>query len=142
MNIYRLENNKEIYENDAIIKLMRVAMFNATDGRIKSAAEGIYGKQQGHFYVADSDGVIGIIGVRRVDNAYVEIMHLAVVEEHRNTGVGKGMINYVRDAERVDEIIVHTDTDIYKYFEKLGFSIEEEEDNMTGLVRFTCRTKG
>lgn len=142
MKIYELKENKQIVENEEIYRVIEHSMFNPTYGRIKSAAEGIYGKQQGHFYVCEDEFVIGIIGVRRVDNAYVEIMHIAVVPEKRNQGIGTSMINYIRDAERVDEIIAHPEEKAVGFFEKVGFSVKESVDNMTGLVRFVCKMKG
>lgn len=142
MNIYKLEDSRKIYEDQTISRIIGYAMFNPTYGRIKSAAESIYSKEQGRFYICETDDVVGIVGVRRVDNAFVEIMHIAVDENHRKQGIASALVKYVRDAERVDEIIAHTDTDAVGFYEKLGFRIEEEEDKMTGLVRFTCRLEG
>ncbi len=142
MNIYKIENVKKIMENEKVNNLLASAMFNPTEGRIKTVAEGIYAKQQGSFYICELEEIVGIIGVRRVDNAFIQIMHIAVDEKHRKEGIGKAMVSYVRDAQRVDEIIAETDSDAVGFYKKLGFSIEEQEDRMTGLVRFVCRLKG
>ncbi|MCH4887294.1 GNAT family N-acetyltransferase [Acidaminobacter sp. JC074] len=142
MNIYKWENHQSIIENEDIVKLMRLTMFNPTDGRIKSAVDGIYGKEQGRFYVCEEDQIIGIVGVRRVDNAFVEIMHLAVDESHRNKGIARALIKYVRDSERVDEIIVSPEEKDVAFFKHLGFKVEEEYDQITDVVRFICRLKG
>lgn len=142
MNIYKLEDSNQIHKNETISKLIAYSMFNPTEGRIKSAAESIYSKEQGRFYICELDDIVGIVGVRRVDNAFAEIMHLAVAEDHRKEGIATALIKYVRDAERVSEIVAHTDSDAVEFYEKVGFKIEEEIDNMTGLVRFTCRLEG
>jgi len=142
MNIYKIDNHQEIITNSQINKIIRMAMFNPTDGRVKTVADGIYGKQQGSFYVCEIEGIVGIIGVKRVDNAYVQIMHLAVEEAFRKQGVAKALLEYVKQAERVDEIIVETDGKELKVLKKLGFKFIKEEDNMTSLVKYVGRQEG
>lgn len=137
MKIYKLEDHKKIYLDEKLIALMSQSMFNPTEGRIKSAAEGIYAKEQGRFYVAEEDEVVGILGVRRVDNTYVEIMHFVVEQKSRNKGIGLALIKYMEDVERVDQIIVRPDTTSLKYFEKIGFQVKEQ-DAITGLIEYIC----
>lgn len=138
MKIYKLEDHKQIYKNQKIMAIIGLAMFNPTEGRIKSAAEGIYSKEQGRFYIAEDGEPIGIIGVRRVDNAFVEIMHIAVKADYQKKGVGKQLIDYVNQAERVDQIVAETDYEAVEFYKKLGFKVEEKEDVVTGFVRYTC----
>ncbi len=142
MNIYKIDNHDEIITNSQINKIIRLAMFNPTDGRVKTVADGIYGKQQGSFYVCEMEDVVGIIGVKRVDNAYVQIMHLAVEEDFRKQGIARALLEYVKQAERVDEILVETDGKDLKVLKKLGFRFKKEDDNRTGLVRFIGRQEG
>jgi len=142
MNIYKIENHKEIITNKKINELIRLAMFNPTDGRVKTAADGIYGKQQGSFFVYEKDEIVAILGGKRVDNAYVQIMHLAVEESFRKQGIARELIEYLKQAERVDEIIIESDGSDLEVLKKLGFKFTEEEDNMTGLVKFIGRQRG
>lgn len=142
MKIYKIENHNEIIENEHINRIIRYDMFNPTDGRIKSAAEGIYGKEQGRFYVCEKEHIVGLIGVRRVDNAFVEIMHLAVDEPYRKQGIARALVEYVRQSERVDEIISEADDSTVDFYRALDFQIEEELDPVTDVVRFICRLKG
>lgn len=142
MKIYKIENHKDIRHNETIKKIIGYAMFNPTDGRVRSAIEGVYGKQQGSFYVAEvEDKIVGILGVKRVDNAYVTIMHIAVEKEHRLKGIAKAMVNYVDQAERVDEIIAEIDHDSMKFYKKLGFKVKRFEDNITGEVKYICKRR-
>lgn len=139
MEIYKIENVKKIYDNEKVKKIMSYAMFNPTDGRIKSAAEGIYGKQQGKFYIAEeNEEIVGIIGVRRVDNEYIEIMHIAVDEAFRGQGIGKKMIAFVDDAERVKKIIVESNQETVKFYRKAGFKVKKKEDLVTGSIQYSC----
>lgn len=142
MKFYKIEDHSEIITNANINRIIRYAMFNPTDGKVKTAADGIYGKQQGSFYVCELEEIVGIIGVKRVDNAFVQVMHIAVEEAYRKQGIAKALIDYVKQAERVDEIKVETDGSSLAVLRKLGFSFMEEEDNMTGLVKYVGRQKG
>lgn len=139
MKIFKLEDHKQIYKDEKIMAIIGLAMFNPTEGRVKSAAEGIYSKQQGSFYMAEeNDEIIGIIGVRRVDNAFVEITHIAVREDYQKKGIGSQLVDYVNQAERVDRIIAETDYESVDFYKKLGFKIKEKQDIVTGFVRYAC----
>ncbi|MBN2794782.1 MAG: GNAT family N-acetyltransferase [Clostridia bacterium] len=137
MKIYKLEDHKKIYLDERLMALMSQSMFNPTEGRIKSAAEGIYAKEQGRFYIAEQEEIVGILGVRRVDNTYVEIMHFVVDSKLRNKGIGTALIQYMEDVERVEQIIARPDTASLKFFENFGFDVEEK-DSITGLVEYIC----
>ncbi len=142
MNYFKLEEVKKIYLDKAIYGLMEQTMFNASEGRIKGAAEAIYAKEQGRFYVAESQGeVVGILGVRRVDNAFVEIMHFVVKEDLRKQGIGKGLIDCVINCERVDEIIVSCDEKLISYYRAAGFACKETEDPITNQLTYKCSLK-
>lgn len=142
MKYYRLEQHKKIHTQEDIKALMAQLVFNPTEGRIKSAAEGIYGKEQGRFYVAnDDERVVGILGVRRVDNTFVEIMHFIVVEDRRNQGIGHGLLECVKNYERVDYIITSCDDKMLDFYKKEKFKCKEEEDPVTFMLNYTCKLK-
>ena len=138
MKIYRLDNIKEIYTNDTLLRITGYAMFNPTFGRIKSAAESVYSKEQGRFYVAKDEDYVGIVGVKRTDNKKVDIMHIAVDEPFRNKGIGRKLIEAIIEIERVEEIHAETDGDGVEFYRKFGFKIEDKEDKYTGILRYVC----
>lgn len=138
MEIYKLENIKEIYTNAALTRLISSAMFNPTFGRIKTAAEGIYAKQQGKFYVAKEDNYVGIAGVKRTDNKKVDIIHIAVDEALRNKGIATKLIQTIIEVERVEEIHAETDDDGVGFYRKLGFKVKEVRDKYTDVLRYEC----
>ena len=142
MNIYKIEDHQKIIKNEKINQLIRMSMFNPTDGRVKTTIDGIYGKQQGSLYVCEIEEIVAIVGCKRVDNAYVQIMHLIVDESFRKQGIAKVLIEYVKEAERVDEIIIESDGNGLNILKSLGFKFTKEEDNMTGLIKYTGRQKG
>jgi len=140
MKYYKLEEAKKIYKQEDIRSLMEEAMFHATEGRIKSVAEGIYSKEQGRFYLAEDEGqVVGVLGVRRVDNTFVEIMHMIVKEEKRNQGIGHGLMDCVKNCERVDRIIASCGQEHLNFLKKYGFTCKEEEDPITFKLNYACK---
>lgn len=140
MKYYKMEETKKIYTQADIKTLMAAAIFNPTDGRIKSAAESIYGKEQGRFYVAEQEGeILGILGVRRVDNAFVEIMHFRVAAGKTGQGIGQGLMACLKNCERVDAIIASCDETMLAFYKKLGFTCKEEEDPMTFKLTYACK---
>ena len=142
MEYFKLEKAKRIYTDEVIKSLMGELVFNPTEGRIKSAAEGIYGKEQGRFYVAEDEGeIVGILGVRRVDNAFVEVMHFIVKEGKRNQGIGQGLIECVKNCERVERIIASCGEEYVRFYKKLGFGCREEEDDITFKLNYLCKLK-
>ncbi len=138
MKIYKLENHKELYTRASLVRLMEYSMFNPTLGRIKSAAEGVYNKQQGKLYVAEDEEYLGLIGVKRTDNKKVDILHFAVEKEYRNNGIGRKLIEAVIEIERVDEIHINTNKKDSDYFRKIGFKVLQEEDKFTGEINYIC----
>jgi N-acetylglutamate synthase-like GNAT family acetyltransferase len=142
MKYYKLENTQSIYTHEAMKQLMTETMFNPTDGRIKSAVEGIYNKEQGRFYVAEEESeIVGILGVRRVDNTFVEIMHMAVKEKMKKKGVGRGLIDCVLNVERVEKIKVTCDEASKGFFKSCGFACKEDIDPITYAASYYCEKK-
>lgn len=144
MKILRLEDHREIYKNEVLSKLVGNSMFNPTLGRIKSAAESVYSKEQGRLYVAkdDDDNYIGIIGVRRTDNFKVDIIHLSVEESSRGKGIAKELIKTMLDIERVEEVHVVSDQKSLKFFKRSGFKVRSVEDPITGELEYIGIYKG
>lgn len=142
MKYYKLEDTQSICRHEGIKALIRQTMFNPTEGRIKSAVEGIYNKEQGRFYIAEENSeVIGILGVRRVDNTFVEIMHMAVCEDMQGKGVGRGLIECVLNVERVEKIKVSCEEASKDFFKKCGFKCKEDIDPITDKSSYYCEKK-
>ncbi len=134
--IYKLEDYKEILERKEIKDLIKMNLFNKEEGRIKSLAEGVYSKEQGRLYLYQKeDKIIALCGVRRVDNTFVEIINLAVDEEFRKKGISRELLNYLKDAERVDYIKAVRDKES-SYFKHMGFKEIVKEDHYTSLLTF------
>jgi len=140
MELILLENHHEIYSNADIKEIFGLTMFGPTDGKIKSAAQSMYSKQQGLFYVMyENDQPLGIIGLKQYNNERLELLHLAVKESSRGQGLGMKMIETVMDYTRIPEMYMEADFKEMSYLEKQGFKCKDMSDS--GLDQFVCTIK-
>ncbi|WP_243290117.1 GNAT family N-acetyltransferase [Bacillus sp. FJAT-47783] len=56
-------------------------------------------------YLWKDDDIIGVIGVEVKDDQSIEIHHLCVNPSHRHQGIGKKMVNAVRDVYKEKSIV-------------------------------------
>ncbi|MCT4594750.1 MAG: GNAT family N-acetyltransferase [Anaeromicrobium sp.] len=141
MNLVEVTDYKEIYENDHIVKLMFYSMVRPTIGRVQSVAQSTYSKQQGKFYKAmEDDKILGIIGLKRINNDRLDILHISVDEQMRNKGIGKAMIKEAGTYDRVDEMRVETSHNMVNFYKKCGFRTKLVENEL-GLDEYICTLK-
>lgn len=139
MQLIELTDYSLLYVDKEIMKIFGLSMFMPTAGRMKSAAEAIYSKQQGSFYLCkEDDRLIGIIGLRRTDNVQVEITHIAVAEDMQGKGVGTFMVDETFRLAGTETIVAETDDDAVGFYRKLGFKVQERHDEVLDQVRYWC----
>ncbi len=137
MDLRLLENYKDIYNDTELKELFSLTMFGPTDGKIKSAAESMYSKQQGLLYVCyENEVAVGVIGLKQYNNDKLELLHLAVKEDARGNSLGIKMIEEVLDMTRIPVIEMDADYKEMKYLKKYGFSVKDM--SYTGLDQFLC----
>lgn len=137
MELLLLENHQEIYTNSEIKSIFGLTMFGPTDGKIKSAAQSMYSKQQGLFYVCyEEDAPVGVIGLKQYNNERLELIHLAVKESARGKALGFKMIETVLDYTRIPEMYMEADFKEMSYLKKQGFKCKDMSDS--GLDQFIC----
>lgn len=59
------------------------------------------------------EDIIGLIGVLVVDDTWVEIQHVSVNPSHRHQGVGKNMVNGVKEVFPDKRITANEDTEAF-----------------------------
>lgn len=139
MKLIEIKDNEEIYTNEDIKRIISFTMFRPSVGRIKSIAQSLYSKQQGLFYTAvEDEKIVGIIGVKRVDNLRLEIFHHAVDENMRKQGIGRRMIEELALIAEVDAITAEVEYKPTKFYEKCGFKCELMDDKGLGIELFLC----
>lgn len=139
MELIKVKNYKEIYENQEFIDLVSSCLFNAKIGKIQSVAQSLYSKHQGLFYKAIVDGeIVGIIGAKKIDGIKLELHHIAVIESERGKGLGKDMIFRLMDIEKVYEMFCEVDHKKMEFFKKSGFKCKLIKHEMLGSENYSC----
>jgi len=123
MKLIRITDSSQLLSNDAIYQLLSLSINSPTFGRVKTAAESLYSKEQGKFYTAvDDDGkIVGIIGAKRIDNERLELKHIAVDESLRKQGIAKRMMMDIVREEGVPMMTAEVDHKFQTFFLKCGF---------------------
>lgn len=140
MNIVKIEDHRRIYEDQQIIEVLSRSINRATEGKIKSAAESIYSKQQGRFYIAmEDEQVVGILGIKIPTGKDSELIHLAVREGFENKGIASELI---REAVRLDglkNMTVEGCSLDRGFFRKCGFrTVDRNYDDILMCHTFVC----
>ncbi len=140
MNIEKITTPSEILANHEIAELVGMSLYKSTTGAIQNVAQGIYAQQQGRFYIAKEDGkIIGIIGMRKIANKRLVILHLAFLEDYRGKGYAKNLIKEVCELEHVNEIAAEVNHTQKDYFKKSGFKVNLIENHITGQDLYWCK---
>lgn len=86
----------------------------------------------------DGDLLLGIVGYAVQENRVIELRHIAVRPDSRNTGYGRGMILEIIGTENPSRIIAETDEDAADFYRNIGFTIESLGETYPGVERFRC----
>lgn len=90
------------------------------------------------FVIRDSGKIIGMVGLKRIDDHTLEIKRLQVDTAHRGLGLGKQLmehaLNYVRKfgASRCRLDVSQTQTIAYKLYTSLGFNVTHIDEQILG----------
>jgi N-acetylglutamate synthase-like GNAT family acetyltransferase len=137
--ITKITDYNEIMQNEDIRRIISYAMYQPTLGKIQNISQSMYAKQQGRFYIAiENEKIVGIIGLKKIDNVKLEIMHIAVAEDMRKKGIGKKMIQEALVQDDVKEITAETDAEAKQFYKKCGFIIKKMPDKGYGVTRYLC----
>lgn len=136
--ILKKVSHEEIYQNQEIARLISYSIFQPTKGKIQTAAQSVYSKQQGIFYVGlEDDEMVGVIGLRKVDNTKLEILHLAVDEKKRKRGFAKNMIKEAFFNDNVLMMACESEHRTVRFYKNCGFKTQLIPNEM-GIDRYMC----
>jgi ribosomal protein S18 acetylase RimI-like enzyme len=89
---------------------------------------------------AVEDGaVVGCIGLDLSRGLEIEILHIAVDPEHRRRGIGRWMLEKIRDRYPLCSVVAETDADAVEFYRRCGFGVESLGRGQWGVERFRCR---
>lgn len=116
------------------------AMWEPTEEKVTRVIHEVYTGDETILYglIGGDDDVLGAIGIRRLSDEEVEILHIAVDEHSRRRSLGRRMLNEVLAKERVQTLVTETDRDAVGFYQKCGFAVESLGEKYPGVERFRC----
>lgn len=139
MNLIKVDNFRDIYNDPDISVLMSMCLSNPTTGKLQNVAQSLYAKQQGILYKAIIDNeTVGIIGVKKINNDRLELFHIALKEEYRGKRLSSKLILGILEAEGVNNMFCSVDHKFILILKRAGFKCKLIEDEMFGSENYKC----
>ena len=115
-------------------------MYHPAYDDFKKQMESLLNDQSVRVYVSESRGKKTGMMVLKYSNAVAEIIGIAVSEKFRCRGIGRHLIQFVMESERLEMINAQTDDDSVGFYRKCGFAVERiVVDYPDGsVVRYNC----
>ncbi|MBF4694894.1 GNAT family N-acetyltransferase [Fusibacter ferrireducens] len=142
MNFRRVEDYKQLFEDQEVKALLKTCIFNATDGKAQNVAQSIYAKTQGRFYVLGCDDTLyGIIGGSVIDNDLLIIKHIAVRADQRGKGYGKMMLKELTHLGDFMTLKVECDHHLVDFFKACNFKCHFVKSDDFTSDQYECLLK-
>ncbi len=139
MELVKVDNFRDVYNDSDISMLMKMCLSNPTVGKLQSVAQSLYAKQQGILYKAViDDETIGIIGVKKINNDRLELFHMALKEEYRGNRQSRRLILGILEAEGITKMFCEADHKLVLVLKRAGFKCKLIEDEMWGSETYMC----
>ena len=87
----------------------------------------------------DGEVAVGIVGIELTSPGHGRIRHIAVIPEERGTGVGRSLIERLRERVPLRELYAETDGDAAPFYQHCGFTVRSLGELHPGVERFRCR---
>jgi predicted GNAT family N-acyltransferase len=96
-----------------------------------------------HFVAYDeADEPVGAARLREYDDSTAKVERVAVVEDERETGLGREIMAAVEAtarAEGYDSVLLHAQTPVVGFYKGLGYQITSEEFEEAGIPHHEMR---
>ena len=115
-------------------------MYHPAYDDFKKQTESLLNDQSVRVYVSESRGKkTGMMVLKYLDSG-AEIIGIAVSEKFRCRGIGRHLIQFVMESERLERINAQTDDDSVGFYRKCGFALKKIiVDYPDGsVVRYNC----
>jgi predicted GNAT family N-acyltransferase len=89
-----------------------------------------------HFLATDEGSPVGTARLREYDDRVAKAERVAVIEEHRGSGLGRALMDTV-ESEASDrgyeEIVLHAQVPVVEFYERLGYEVTSEAFEDAGI---------
>ncbi|MCL6601175.1 MAG: GNAT family N-acetyltransferase [Alicyclobacillus macrosporangiidus] len=121
-------------------EILSAAIFNPTAERIDDILSQVYSSPDTCLFGFLLDGaLVGVAGIRRMENSTAELLHIAIKQSERHKGFGREFVRTVIHSEKLTELHAETDRESAGFYRRCDFSVESLGEKYPGVERFVCR---
>lgn len=129
----------DITPRTEVAALLAEAVGNPTAGKLEEVIESCTQDDYPGMWIADcSEESIGVMRLDSQDRSHCTITHIAVRAKVRSQGVGRILIEFIRDELKFDQAEAETDDDALGFYKACGYEIESIGENSYGTQRYRC----
>lgn len=133
-------NIKEKLKNEELLEILAESVYMPTAERLNSRAEA---------YINNSDIIVlgasmnnrflGIIVLDYMGDDELVILDIAVLKSIQKQGIGRTLIEYVKETYQPKCITAETDDDAIDFYRKIGFTVKSLGEKYPEIVRYECQ---
>jgi len=123
---------------ESVLELLRKGIYKPNPSRVTRFLKAM-GSENGHFYIAFEEGrPIGILAAVEAKENQFEIKAAIVEPEHRNSGIGRLLVNELITKMQHPLLRAETDDGAVGFYHSLGFRIHSLGEKYPGVIRYQC----
>lgn len=133
-------NIKENLKSEEILGILAESVYMPTAKRLNSRAEA---------YINNSDIIVlgasmnnrflGIIVLDYSGDSELVILDIAVLKSIQKQGIGRTLIEYVKETYQPKCITAETDDDAIDFYRKIGFIVKSLGEKYPEIMRYECK---
>lgn len=133
-------NIKEKLKSEELLGILAESVYMPTAERLNSRAEA---------YINNSDIIVlgasmnnrflGIIVLDYSGDSELVILDIAVLKSIQKQGIGRTLIEYVKETYQPKCITAETDDDAVDFYRKIGFTVKSLGEKYPEIMRYECK---
>lgn len=133
-------NIKEKLKSEELLEILAESVYMPTAERLNSRAEA---------YINNSDIIalgasmnnrfLGVIVLDYMGDDELVILDIAVLKSIQKQGIGRTLIEYVKETYQPKCITAETDDDAIDFYRKIGFTVKSLGEKYPRIMRYECQ---
>lgn len=133
-------NIKEKLKSEELLEILVESVYMPTAERLNSRAEA---------YINNSDIIVlgasmnnrflGIIVLENNGDDELVILDIAILKSIQRQGIGRTLIEYVKETYQPKCITAETDDDAIDFYRKIGFEVKSLGEKYPEIMRYECQ---
>lgn len=139
MKIIEIDSNNCLVHEKCLVQAVRWSSYQKSIPELLDISKSFaYDGSRALIACVKDDAIIGIIALKNVNMKRKAIQLIGVHPDCRRKGIGKAMVEYVRNRYNGSTFVAETDKDSLDFYRKIGFRIQSLGFKYPGIERFLC----